>query len=211
VFARVPYPLLSRGGAGTSIWGGYKMDKICSRCKELKDIDDFHIDRSRKDGHVYWCKSCVKEYQDSVPEKRKKWSNNHYVKNKELILERQKKFRIEHPEEYKSRQKKSYLKHREKRLAKMKERRDSNPKEYNESKRIYAFLKGRRKNPHYKGYLEGDGCCLYCGEINPFMLENHHVWGVNEDPEFTITLCANHHKPFIRLPEMMANWGEPIF
>ena len=27
------------------------------------------------------------------------------------------------------------------------------------------------------GYLDGSGICLYCGEINPLLLENHHVFG----------------------------------
>lgn len=42
-----------------------------------------------------------------------------------------------------------------------------------------------------KEFVSTDGCCLVCGEINPFMLEQHHPFG-KENP-FTITLCSNHH------------------
>ena len=37
----------------------------CSRCKELKSVDEFGKDRSRKDGLTGRCKGCMKEYQQS--------------------------------------------------------------------------------------------------------------------------------------------------
>jgi len=59
------------------------------------------------------------------------------------------------------------------------------------------------------GYLNGDGCCLYCGEINPFMLNNHHIFG-RKNNDFTITLCENHHAAFTRrLPLVLEKWCVP--
>lgn len=47
------------------------------------------------------------------------------------------------------------------------------------------------------GLLHGDGCCLFCGDFNPFHLENHHPFGILS--EFTITLCSNCHSEIHRL------------
>ena len=53
---------------------------------------------------------------------------------------------------------------------------------------------------HNLGYLDADGCCLICFEINPFKLHNHHVFGEKENPDFAIHLCANCHELIHRFP-----------
>lgn len=66
----------------------------------------------------------------------------------------------------------------------------------------------KRKKIHYFliWYLAGGGCCFYCGEINPFMLNNHHIFG-RENSDFTITLCEIHHAPFTRgIPFVLQDW-----
>jgi hypothetical protein len=37
------------------------MKKRCPVCEEVKSLDDFHNDRTRKDGHHGLCKSCLNE------------------------------------------------------------------------------------------------------------------------------------------------------
>jgi hypothetical protein len=32
--------------------------KICSHCKNSKDVSEFPKDKSRKDGFFSWCKEC---------------------------------------------------------------------------------------------------------------------------------------------------------
>lgn len=54
--------------------------------------------------------------------------------------------------------------------------------------KIYFFMDTIKK---------GDGSCLYCGETNFWMLNNHHPWK-KHDPNFIITLCENHHALFTR-------------
>ena len=68
-------------------------------------------------------------------------------------------------------------------------------------------LKDREKERSFlKGYFGGDGCCLYCLETNPWMLNHHHVWGRN-DGDFTITLCENHHAALSRhMPFLLEEW-----
>jgi transposase-like protein len=36
--------------------------KVCSKCKEEKEVCEFNKDSSRKDGYDYNCKSCYKQY-----------------------------------------------------------------------------------------------------------------------------------------------------
>ena len=40
--------------------------KICSHCKQEKDIEDFVKDRSSKDGHNHRCRDCTKKF-DKMP------------------------------------------------------------------------------------------------------------------------------------------------
>ena len=53
--------------------------KICSKCKHIKSLDDFQIDRSRKDGKQCCCSQCISEYnrrwRDLNPEKQREKSN----------------------------------------------------------------------------------------------------------------------------------------
>lgn len=81
------------------------------------------------------------------------------------------------------------------------------------SKRIVKTLEERRADARIgmrlHAYLQGNGCCLYCGETNPFTLNNHHIYG-RKTSDFTITLCENHHAPFTRgLQFLLADWTAP--
>lgn len=57
------------------------MLKKCSLCKFEKDINDFHKDKRRKDGHHSQCKTCIKER-----------SKKYYLKNREKEIEKSKAF-----------------------------------------------------------------------------------------------------------------------
>lgn len=68
--------------------------------------------------------------------------------------------------------------------------------------KIYQFLYGHssgtkrgNKRRIYWGFVNGDGCCLICGEYYPFCLEQHHLF---EELEIQITLCSNCHSEFHR-------------
>ena len=55
-------------------------------------------------------------------------------------------------------------------------------------------------------YLLGDGCCFYCGKIEPWELNRHHIWG-RKNSDFTITLCENHHAILSRhVPFLLGEW-----
>ena len=37
------------------------MKKKCPKCKNIKSLEDFYKDKTKKDGHGHWCKNCGKE------------------------------------------------------------------------------------------------------------------------------------------------------
>ena len=81
--------------------------KKCLKCECNKDCEDFHKDKTSKDGLRSWCKICVKEYKKQNKEKSKNYSKKYrknkkleinskkrekYKLNKEIIKERNKKY-----------------------------------------------------------------------------------------------------------------------
>lgn len=60
--------------------------KICSKCKEKKDISEFWKHKRSKDGLYCWCKKCWKEY-----------GKKYYQKNKERISKHSREYRKKHP------------------------------------------------------------------------------------------------------------------
>ncbi len=40
----------------------------------------------------------------------------------------------------------------------------------------------------------GDGICLLCGKVDPFVFENDHPLGWRHDEDFVITVCADCHR-----------------
>lgn len=57
--------------------------KVCTKCKSKKDISDFGIDNTKKDGLTSWCKECWRNYRKC---------------NKKVISIRNKTYRDENPE-----------------------------------------------------------------------------------------------------------------
>ena len=66
-------------------------EKICGKCNKLKDLEDFHLDNSNKDGRQGTCKACRKKYNAKSPRGGK-------IKMATLVL---KTFEEEYPVEYK--------------------------------------------------------------------------------------------------------------
>lgn len=61
--------------------------KICTKCGVEKELNEFHNDKTRKDGKVSNCKKCVKQYQldnfDAISQKNKEYKRTHSEKYKE--------------------------------------------------------------------------------------------------------------------------------
>lgn len=58
------------------------MEKICNKCKKKLDINNFHKNKSKKDGFSYCCKDCQKIYSKqyynklSISEKNDRFLND---------------------------------------------------------------------------------------------------------------------------------------
>lgn len=50
-----------------------------------------------------------------------------------------------------------------------------------------------------RGYFQGTGICLICGEIHPFKLELHHLFG-RKNSDTRIHLCGNCHNVLYFFP-----------
>lgn len=51
--------------------------KTCSKCKKEKNLNEFHKNKTKKDGYSYHCIECHKKYQ-----------RQHYLKNKDTYINR---------------------------------------------------------------------------------------------------------------------------
>ncbi len=70
--------------------------KTCTKCGELKTIDNFYKARKEKDGLSPWCKSCCKEYNKEYNKKNhdriSKNSRKYYLKNQKKVKNYSKKY-----------------------------------------------------------------------------------------------------------------------
>ncbi len=66
--------------------------KYCSKCEQIKILDDFGKNKNKKDGLNIWCKCCVnknynkdkrKIYRDKNKHKNKEWRLNNIIHKKE--------------------------------------------------------------------------------------------------------------------------------
>lgn len=77
--------------------------KICTECKEEKDISCFYRDNSRKDGYKIYCKKCKKQKdynwnrknKDKIKKWEKTWLENNKEKRREYLKNYDKKKRNE--------------------------------------------------------------------------------------------------------------------
>jgi hypothetical protein len=120
------------------------MKKICSKCKEEKEIEEFSIDKGNKDGINRHCRECRKKYykknkeylnekkktyykknKEKFDEKNKEYykknkevvdkkHKEYYYNNKETVGARQRKYNKENKEKINSRSKKHYIENKEK-------------------------------------------------------------------------------------------------
>lgn len=83
--------------------------KICSKCKELKDYENFFKSKSFKDNHSAWCKICSSEYHKKYRNLNKKDLSLKKKKYREKpeVIKRQKKWWGDNPEKKKEYRKNS--------------------------------------------------------------------------------------------------------
>ena len=121
--------------------------KVCTKCKEEKNVLDFYTDKNTS-GYRASCKLCFgqtcKNYREKTKEHIKEYSKDYREKNKELIKEKNKNYRETNKEEIKERQKISSRKYYEKNSELIKNK----SRKFREKNPDYSFLY-RKNNQSY--------------------------------------------------------------
>ena len=136
------------------------MEKKCTKCKEIKSLDDFCDLKSSKDGKQFRCKICNKEYRKKNKEKIKEYKKNYYKKNKQEIQIKIKEYSNKNKESLKVYRKLYYQKNSKDIKQKVKVYKQKNPnakkiwKENNKEKVKKSFQKWNKSqrlhNPLYR-------------------------------------------------------------
>ena len=82
------------------------MEKKCTKCKEVKSLDEFYNSKGGKDGRSTWCKSCFKEYRNKNKEKLSQIAKKYYKYNREDKLKKCKEYREKNKEKLRIKYKK---------------------------------------------------------------------------------------------------------
>ena len=154
--------------------------KICIKCKEEKEIENFYKNKQNKDGYSGKCKECTKDYVkkyreenlDLVKERVNKYRENNKEKSKEyskLWREENKEYKKEKDKEYREKnkeillqKKKEYrIKNRDLIRERDKKWREENKEKKKERDRIYSYNnRDKRNERHYKRYNNDPIYCI---------------------------------------------------
>lgn len=125
--------------------------RICSKCKEEKDLSLFHKDKKGKDGYQASCKECLKKYQlenkDKILQNRKIYREIHKDRikietseykslNKEVIKQSVKSYREIHKDRLKEISKIYWQNNKDKKRLKDKKYKEKHKDKLNEKRRI---------------------------------------------------------------------------
>ena len=162
--------------------------KICTKCKELKALDQFYKNKRSNDGVVSSCRQCHKKWREENRDKIHNYSIKYYQENKEERIEYSRTFRKNNPDKIREQNKEQKQKRKDKRNLYETNLRHQDPiyrLKVNIRSNIYHSFKRRdsRKSDHTEKIL---GC-----DINFFVeylkskftegmcLENYGKWHID--------------------------------
>ena len=163
------------------------MEKKCTKCGEVKSLDEFYNHKIGKNGKRHECKICTKnynkEYNKKNKEKNNKYNKEYYKNNKEKEKKRLALYRKENKDKillYRKKNKRKKLKYLKKYL---KERREIDPIFKLRgciSSNIYRVLKaqGYTKNTKTYNILKCD-YDFFMNWLNG-LASNGHTYGIGE-------------------------------
>jgi len=126
------------------------MEKKCTKCKEVKSLDEFTNFKKGKHGKAYQCKSCFKEYYLQNKETKHKYKKEYYKKNKEKILLQKKEYNKKNKEKNNKHNKEYYKNNKEKE----KKRRALYRKKNKDKILLYRKKNKRKRLKYLKKYLK---------------------------------------------------------
>lgn len=137
----------------------------CSICRTFKPLSEFR--RIKSIGRI---KKYRRECKECAVQTTKEYRENNPEKAKESVRN----YQINHPDAYRASLRKYHAK-------------EETKCHYKEQ----HFLHGKGKPS--VGYFQGGGVCVICGEIDPLVFENHHLFPNND---FVMSLCGSCHKKY---------------
>lgn len=115
--------------------------KQCTKCKEIKTIDNFISKRKHSNGHTKICKICRDkdlEYYLSKREEKKKYKKEYYENNRGNVKENIKEYRLNNKEHIKKVRAEYYQKNKEKTLKERQEYYQKNKEQVKKRTAKYA-------------------------------------------------------------------------
>jgi hypothetical protein len=100
--------------------------KRCPGCGEVKGVESFSRDRSRKDGLQSRCKSCARRHREESHEAILECHRRYHAENREAILDRQRHYREVNREAELERQRRYHEENREALLERNRRYREAN-------------------------------------------------------------------------------------
>lgn len=107
----------------------YLRMKVCSRCKQGKNITLFCKNRKSKDGYGTLCLECRKLLNIANKEKHKIWWRQYYAKNRKTICAKKIIYNLNHNDKNCAVRHLSYVKNKSKRLLKYKQKQEDKRKQ----------------------------------------------------------------------------------
>lgn len=118
-------------------------EKACSKCKEIKPLEEFNLDRRGKDGISPRCKDCTRAHGRAKYDPAK--AAVYRDANRERRIEGMRRWREENPERVQEYAKEHYRLNKDTVLAYGAEWRAKNPDRFKE-----LYLINKEKNPFYQ-------------------------------------------------------------
>jgi 5-methylcytosine-specific restriction endonuclease McrA len=150
--------------------------KQCNKCKEDKDIKDFYLNRTHKDGHSAQCKQCIKSMNLHTKEKRKKYMAEYRAKNKSKLATSRAEYYKKNKESESQQKKQRRIENRDLMLEFDKKYRQANPekrRELNNKRRALKIKNGIFKILSKEITRLYNSPCIYCGSL--YSIEADHV------------------------------------
>lgn len=145
------------------------MVRKCSKCSEVKPLDDFSRDKRNKDGRQASCKKC-----ESVRHRRR------YYTYQEKEIERARKYRDEHLSQVVASRSKRYEKNRKDEIQRAIEWKKKNPEkvraiQYNRRNRELAYLCDWNAEKEASVYAQFNGGCALSGYVGTELTMDHFI------------------------------------
>jgi hypothetical protein len=132
------------------------MEKKCTKCGEVKSLDEFSNAKKGKHGKAWKCKSCNKEYRLQNIERIKESQKLYHVNNKEEICERVKKWRKKNIDKRKTWELQYKIKNKEKINQYNKEYYENNKEKIIKKSKEYANKNIKKLEKYRKEYYENN-------------------------------------------------------